>query len=106
MEHDPRLRRVLESLPADVRRRYVWLIGHDARWVRRPVGALLVAGGLFGFLPVLGFWMLPLGALLIGEDIPVVRRATLYALGWAQRRWDAWRAAPGDGKPPGPPAAP
>ena len=40
---------------------------------------------------MLGFWMLPIGALLIGEDIPPVRRATLRALGKVMRWWDARR---------------
>jgi hypothetical protein len=47
---------------------------------------------VLGFLPVLGLWMLPVGALLIGEDIPPVRRATLGALGRVQRWWDGRRA--------------
>lgn len=29
--------------------------------LRLPLGILLMAGGVLGFLPVLGFWMLPLG---------------------------------------------
>lgn len=29
--------------------------------LRLPLGLLLMVGGVFGFLPVLGFWMLPLG---------------------------------------------
>ena len=31
---------------------------------------LLMVGGVFGFLPVLGFWMLPLGLAFIALDIP------------------------------------
>ena len=66
----------------------------EAKWVRLPLGVALIAGGLFGFLPVLGIWMLPVGALLVGEDIPPVRRATLLVLGRLQRWWDARRAPP------------
>lgn len=29
--------------------------------LRLPLGLLLMVGGVLGFLPVLGFWMLPLG---------------------------------------------
>ena len=29
--------------------------------LRLPLGLLLMGGGVLGFLPVLGFWMLPLG---------------------------------------------
>jgi hypothetical protein len=92
MTQDPRLQRLLGVLPRPVRRAYAWLIRPEARWVRMPLGALLIAGGVLGFLPVLGLWMLPVGALLIGEDIPPVRRATLGALGRVQRWWDGRRA--------------
>jgi hypothetical protein len=92
VQDDPHLQRLLDALPLRVRQSYTWLIRPEARWVRWPLGLALIAGGFFGFLPVLGFWMLPLGALLIGEDIPPVRRATLWLLGRIYRRWDAWRA--------------
>ena len=59
--------------------------------MRLPLGAALIAGGIFGFLPVLGFWMLPIGALLLGEDIPPVRRFTLRSLGGVQHWWDTRR---------------
>ena len=42
--------------------------------VRSLVGLLLVVGGFFGFLPVLGFWMIPLGLVFIVLDIPPMRR--------------------------------
>lgn len=36
---------------------------------RLPVGLLLMVGGVFGFLPVLGFWMIPLGAAVALIDL-------------------------------------
>jgi hypothetical protein len=92
LEDDPNLRRLLDALPSPVRRVYASLIRPEARWVRLPLGVVLIAGGIFSFLPVLGIWMLPLGALLIGEDIPPVRRATLHLLGWLMAWWDRRRA--------------
>jgi hypothetical protein len=41
--------------------------------IRFPVALLLIAGGLFSFLPVLGIWMLPLGLLLLAVDLPILR---------------------------------
>ncbi|MCB1501799.1 MAG: hypothetical protein KDK07_18785 [Bauldia sp.] len=38
------------------------------------VGVALVFLGLLGFLPVLGFWMVPAGFLVLAADIPAVRR--------------------------------
>jgi hypothetical protein len=92
LQDDPHLRRLLDALPLRVRRLYEWLVQPEARWVRWPLGLALIVGGVFGFLPILGFWMVPLGALLIGEDIPPVRRVTLRLLGQLYRWWDAWRA--------------
>src|SRR4051812_15428733 len=42
---------------------------------RIAVGSALVAGGLVGFLPIVGFWMLPLGIGVLAADVPAVRRA-------------------------------
>lgn len=88
---DPRLRRLLNALPRRVRRAYTRLTRPGAKWLRVPLGVALIAGGAFSFLPILGLWMLPLGALLLSEDIPPLRRITLSALGKAQSCWDAWR---------------
>lgn len=91
---DPRLQRLLDGLPHPARRSYVWLIRPQAKWLRLPLGFALIAGGTLSFLPVLGVWMLPIGALLVGEDIPPVQRATLHVLGKLQRWWDARRSPP------------
>ena len=91
ISQDSRLRRVLDALPGPVRRAYAWLARPQAKWVRLPVGCLLIAGGLLGFLPLLGFWMIPVGAILIGQDIPPVRRVTLHGLGKLQTWWDRRR---------------
>ncbi|MDR3516614.1 MAG: hypothetical protein P4M00_12405 [Azospirillaceae bacterium] len=91
---DPRLQRLLNALPRPVRLSYAWLIRPEAKWVRLPLGFALIIGGALSFLPVLGIWMLPVGALLIGEDIPPVRRATLCMLGRLQHWWDARRSPP------------
>ncbi len=45
-----------------------------SRMGRILVGVLLIIGGVFGFLPVLGFWMIPLGLAVLSYDIPAVRR--------------------------------
>ena len=42
--------------------------------LRVGFGVLLVIGGLLGFLPVVGFWMVPLGLLVLSVDFPPVRR--------------------------------
>jgi hypothetical protein len=42
--------------------------------VRIILGVALVFGGILGFLPVLGFWMIPLGLLILSRDLPLIRR--------------------------------
>ncbi|WP_425091224.1 hypothetical protein [Tropicimonas sp. S265A] len=42
------------------------------RWL---VGVLLMLGGVLGFLPILGFWMIPLGLAVAALDVmPLWRR--------------------------------
>ena len=45
-----------------------------AVWIRVLIALALVASGFVGFLPVLGFWMLPLGLALLAVDMPFLRR--------------------------------
>lgn len=91
VQHDGRLQRLLDVLPGPVERTYLWLIAPGHAWARWPIALLLVAGGFLWFLPVLGLWMLPLGLILIGHDIPPLHRATLWMLGAVQGWWDRWR---------------
>ncbi|MDP4823707.1 MAG: hypothetical protein NWR47_07145 [Aestuariivirgaceae bacterium] len=61
--------------------------------LRVPIGVLLVIGGLLGFLPILGFWMIPVGVAVLSVDIPVVRRfrrkATVRIGLWLKDRYPA-----------------
>jgi len=61
----------------DIFRRAVeW--GEKVPWgLRTLLGTVLMIGGVFGFLPILGFWMLPVGAAFIALDVPPWRRRLL-----------------------------
>ena len=67
-------------MPAWVGRSLKRVRGKHAIWVRVPAGVALIGGGILGFLPVLGFWMLPLGVALLAQDIPVIRRPMAHLL--------------------------
>ncbi len=41
---------------------------------RRVLGVTLIVGGILGFLPILGFWMVPLGLVILSVDSTRVRR--------------------------------
>ena len=50
-----------------------WGRDHVAPGIRSLIGVGFMVGGVFGFLPILGFWMLPLGAAFIALDLPFLR---------------------------------
>src|SRR5215204_3495398 len=56
---DEHLERFGRRLPAWAARLIGWLWKPAARWVRLPVAIVLILAGIVGFLPVLGFWMVP-----------------------------------------------
>jgi hypothetical protein len=64
-----------------------------SRPLRVILGSLLVLGGFLGFLPILGFWMIPLGLLVLSIDIPAVRRLRRRLEVWWGRR-NQKKAAP------------
>jgi hypothetical protein len=59
---------------------------HPNHWLRKTVGILLVIGGVLGFLPVLGYWMLPLGLALLAVDWPWARRLFRRMVSWWGQR--------------------
>ncbi|MGF1611781.1 MAG: hypothetical protein ACFCUQ_20435 [Kiloniellales bacterium] len=69
-------------MPEDLKRKTIAATKRALRWgdrrvppgLRTLLGLLFMVAGVFGFLPVLGFWMLPIGAALVALDIPPLRR--------------------------------
>ena len=87
---EQRLQGLIDRLPLTLRRVVRWLRRPSSRWVRLPAGVLLVCGGLLSILPLLGIWMLPLGLILLAEDIAPLRRARDRLLDWVERRYPQW----------------
>ena len=77
----PRLRR-----PLAVLRRDSWSL------VRLPLALLLIFGGVFSFLPLLGVWMLPAGLLLLAVDLPALRGPISALVIRTRRRIGVWMA--------------
>ncbi len=98
-----RLRRLLRRLPGRLQAITRWLRRPASRWARIPVGVLLIIGGCLAILPFFGLWMLPLGLILLAEDIPPLRRLRDRTLGWLERRRPHWFAAAGRVKGSGKP---
>jgi len=93
-ERERRLELLIRRLPEVVQNKVRWLLQPSARWVRIPAGLLLMVGGVFSILPVLGLWMLPLGLVLLAEDIPPLRRGTDRVLAWIEHRRPHWMGLP------------
>lgn len=86
-----RLDRAERHLPGIFKAWLVHLRHPSASWLRVPLGILLVIGGLLGFLPVLGFWMLPLGIVLLSLDFAMLRRPTARTIISGERHWRRFR---------------
>ena len=89
---DWRLDRLIDRLPNRVRTTVRFLRQPSARWLRFPMGLLLAFGGILGFLPIFGFWMLPIGLALLAEDIPPLRSGRSRILDWIEHRRPNWLA--------------
>ena len=72
-----------------------------ARWFRIPLAILLILGGIFSFLPVLGIWMLPLGLLLLALDLAFLQGPVNLAIVRGMRKWSTWRRQRRDKKAAG-----
>jgi len=81
---------------AMIDRRVPTRVSHFIRWLRKPssfavrlvIALLLIVGGFFSFLPILGLWMLPLGLLFIAQDVPLLQKPLVKALTWVEARWE------------------
>ncbi|MBE2275269.1 MAG: hypothetical protein IAE87_03120, partial [Rhodobacteraceae bacterium] len=88
-----RLMRQIDLLARRWPRLLGWLRALQCRWcvfLRVPLGLVLILGGIFSFLPVLGVWMLPIGLMLLAFDIPLLQRPVTALLirfqAWMRRR--------------------
>ncbi len=66
--------------------------------LRMALGVFLILAGVAGFLPVFGFWMVPLGLIVLSIDLPWARRARRRLAVWFHRRFPALAARINPGK--------
>jgi hypothetical protein len=90
--HEHRLERLIERMPQAMQAPTRWLRRPSSRWVRIPAGVLLLCGSALSVLPFFGMWMLPLGLMLLAEDVPSLRRLRGRALDWIAHRRPHWLA--------------
>ena len=87
MELDRHFARFEGKLPPGPAKFVAWLRKPSSMLVRIPLAILLIAGGIFSFLPILGLWMLPLGLVLFAQDVPILQGPMARMLGWIERKW-------------------
>jgi hypothetical protein len=75
-----------DKLPPGPARFIGWLRKPSSILVRIPLAFLLIVGGIFSFLPILGLWMLPLGLVLFAQDVPFLQTPMAKSLGWIERK--------------------
>ena len=64
-----------------------WGNDHVPTGLRSLCGLGLMVGGIFGFLPILGFWMFPLGVALVLLDIPFTKDKILKKIEGLSEQW-------------------
>jgi len=87
---DRQFDRIQMKVPASARL-LEWLRRPATKVIRIPIGVLLIVGGIFSFLPVLGIWMLPLGLLLLALDVALLQTPVSAAILRITRKWTTWR---------------
>jgi hypothetical protein len=77
------------EVPDRVARAIRWLRHPKSRKIRIPMGVLFIIGSALWFLPVVGIEMLPIGLLLIAQDVPFLKKPVGRAMLWLERKWMA-----------------
>ena len=93
-KEEQRLRRQFDALGRNVppsRPVLDRLTGQRHPYVRIAIALILIVGGLAGALPVVGFWMLPLGLLVLALDVRAIRPSVSAAFIRSRRALRLWR---------------
>ena len=81
-----------EHAPDRIARAIRWLRNPEGRKVRLPLGIALVLVSFAGpVMPIVGIEWLPLGLLLIAQDVPPLRGPVADMTLWAEAKWLRWR---------------
>jgi hypothetical protein len=80
------LRRLQQLLPGRAGRIIAKVQSPAAKPYRIPIGVGLTIGGVVGFLPIVGFWMVPLGLAVLAQDVPIMRAPTARVVAAINRR--------------------
>lgn len=76
-----------QETPDRVARAIRWLREPKSKKIRIPLGILFILASFLWFLPVLGLEFLPVGLLLIAQDVPFLKRPVGKAVLWLEHKW-------------------
>ena len=85
-----RLNGLIARLPGWLEGFVRWLREPKLVWLRAILGVLFIIGSVFSILPGLGLWMLPLGIVLLAQDIAPLRRQVYRLINWTAERKPKW----------------
>jgi hypothetical protein len=85
-ELDEAFDKLEREMPDVLTRVILWLRKPQARWIRLPLGVLCIIASFFWFLPVIGLEYLPIGLLLIAQDVPILREPAGRFMLWVLDR--------------------
>ena len=88
--YERRVTLLLNRLPTRIRTLVEHVRQPQQKLLRYFVGGLFLIGGCLFFLPILGVWMLPLGMILLADDVPVFKRLAGKILEWVERKHPKW----------------
>jgi hypothetical protein len=89
---DWRLEQLINRAPNRIRSTVCFLRQPSSRWLRIPTGLALTVGGILWFLPIAGLWMLPIGLVLLAEDVQPLRSLRRRTLDWIECHRPDWLA--------------
>src|ERR1700709_2862581 len=85
-DSERRIELLIARLPVSFQKFVRWLRQPSSRWVRIPVGILLIIGSFLFILPLFGLWMLPLGMAMLAQDVPFIKHLIDRLLAWIERK--------------------
>jgi hypothetical protein len=89
-DSERRIKLLIDQLPASFQKSAHWLRQPSSRWVRIPAGLLLIIGSFLAILPIFGLWMLPLGMIMLAQDVPFIKALIDRLLAWVERKHPRW----------------
>jgi hypothetical protein len=60
-------------------------VARRPKWLRLALGVVLCLGGFLWFFPILGLWMLPVGLIVLSQDITWLYRRREHLEAWLRK---------------------